>query len=167
MKEVDIINKVRNHLAKMHVTQVGLKGKFYVVWLQFRDFKDAKKVITDAGRGQVTWHSAPKVKKQSELAQGERPERDNPDGWAAHIVTDSTLQHGADVVALLVGPTYPANKYIAEEMPAVANEGDQLKSQLVYYRIRHEVDTTKKLINALDKLLPNVILHLSSLIFHQ
>lgn len=55
IKEINIVKSVRHFRVKMHVTQVGPEGKFYVVWLQFRDFKDAKNVIIDARKGQVTF----------------------------------------------------------------------------------------------------------------
>ena len=55
IKEINIVKSVRNFRVKMHVTRVGPGGKLYVVWLQFRDFKDVKNVIIDARKGQVTF----------------------------------------------------------------------------------------------------------------
>lgn len=154
LKEVGIIKDVRNNLVKMTIIQAGPDNRFYIAFLQFRDFNEAKKIIIGAGKGLITWEKAPIVKPQSELAQGERPARDKPDGWQAWVITDSTLQHGADIMVFLQRPTNPLNKYYNKAMPEPAKEGDVLQSQLVYYKIREDVTTTKQLINGLNKLRP-------------
>lgn len=51
-------------------------------------------------------------------------------------------------------PTNSLNKYHNKAMPEPAKEGDTLQSQLVYYKIREDVKTTKQLINGLNKLRP-------------
>lgn len=149
-----IIKDVRNNLAKMTITQVGPDNRFYIAFIQFRDFNEAKEIIIGAGKGLITWEKAPIVKPQSELAQRERPARDKPDGWQAWVITESTLQHGADIMVFLQRPTNPLNKYYNKAMPEPAKEGDVLQSQLVYYKIREDVTTTKQLINGLNKLRP-------------
>lgn len=50
LKEVGIIKDVRNNLVKMTITQAGPDDRYYIGFLQFRDFNDAKKIIIGAGK---------------------------------------------------------------------------------------------------------------------
>ena len=154
LKELDLIKKVRNHRVKMTITPAGDGDNFYIGFLQFREYQEAKKLIYDAGQGLVTWDPTPIVKPQKELADGERPAQDIPHGWRAWVITDGTIEHGADIMVFLARPTEPWNKSREKIMPGPAKEGDVLPSQLVYYKIAAEVKTTKELISGLAKLRP-------------
>ena len=108
LKEIEIIRKVRDNRVKMTITQAGPDNKFYIAFLQFRDFQEARKIITGAGKGLITWEPAPVVKPQNEPAQGERPARDRPDGWQAWVITDKSIQHDADLMfSFSDRPTWP------------------------------------------------------------
>ena len=108
MKETNIIKKVHDSPVKMTITQAG---RYYIGYLRLRDFNEAKKIIIGAGRGLVTWEPVPRVKTQSELPQYERPARDTPDGWQACIITDTTIDHGANIMVFLQRPTNAMNKF--------------------------------------------------------
>ena len=154
LKELRIIKDIRDHRVKMTITQAGPENSYYVTFLQFHEFVEAKKIIIGAGKGLVTWEPATIVKSQSELAVGERPARDTPHGWQAWVITDSTLQHGADIMVFMRRPQNPYNKYHSKPMPEPAKEGEKLQSELIYYKIHEEVATVKNLINGLNKLRP-------------
>ncbi len=154
MKEIDIINKVRNNRVEMTITQASPDERFHVAFLRILDFKDAKKTIVNAGKVLITWDRTPIIKPQSELAPRERPAKDNPWGWAAWVITDTTIEHGADIMIFLKRPTNAENKYRDKEMSAIAKKGGVLQSQLVYLELRIQVKTAKLLINALDDLKP-------------
>lgn len=71
------------------------------------------------------------------------------------MITDSMLQHGADVMIFLRRPSETDNnKYMDHKMPDVVKEGDILEHQMVYYKIRIEAETTKQLIKSVGKLRP-------------
>ena len=154
MKELDLIKKIRNRHVKMTITPAGEDERFYLGFLQFRDFQEAKKLINDAGQGLITWDPPPVVKPQNELAQEEHPFQDRPHGWRAWVITNSTVQHGADVMVFLERPTESWNRYSNKKMPGPASKGDVLQSQLVYYKIFAEVETTERLIKGLAQLRP-------------
>lgn len=137
----------------MTITQAGPGGKFYIAFLQFRDFKDAKKIIVDSGRGLITWTPPPIIKPQSELAQGEKPARDTVHGWRAFVITDTTFQHEADIMMLLERPSPTSeNKYKDKEMPPAYKEGDVLNHELVYYKITPNIQVTRGLVNSVNSL---------------
>lgn len=136
----------------MTVTQAGPDNDYYIAFIQFPDFGEAKKVITNARTGLVTWDPPPTVKPQHELATGERPEKDNPWGWEATIQTDTVIEHGADIMVLLKRPTDAANKYMDKEMPAPNKKGDVLRSQMVYYKIQPQATVIKGLLKSMDEL---------------
>ena len=152
MMELEMIKKIRDTPAKLCVIDADARGEFYVVIMQFREFRDAKRIITSAGTGKVTWQPAPEVKPQSELAKGEHPARDTPDGWNAWVIENPLYDHGGDVLCLLRRPLNDANVYKTKKMPPVAKKGAKLNSQFVYYKIYPQVEVTKKLLNGLAKL---------------
>ena len=154
LKEVEAIKKLRNLPVKMTVVQASPDNSGYVAWMQFSDLKEYKKVIVSAGKGLVTWEPAPVVKPQSELAQGEKPARDLPHGWSAWLITDGSFQTGgSDLAFWLKRPSAAGNnKYKDKAMPPAAKPGDLLKSQMVFFKIRTEVTTTKQLLNTLNSL---------------
>ena len=53
----------------------------------------------------------------------------------ARILTDSTIQHGADIVVFLQRPKDPCNKYCDQKIPEPPKEGEKLETQLVCYSI--------------------------------
>lgn len=150
LKEVDMIKEIRNHPIKMTDIQAGPDNSYYVALMQLQDFKNFKKVIISAGKGLVTWEPAPIVKPQSELAVSEKPAKDTPQGWSAWLITNGSQQHGADLTFFLKRPIDASNKYKDKAMPPIANPGDLLKSQMVYFKIRAEVTVTEQILNALD-----------------
>lgn len=109
MKDTNIIKNVRDPPVKMTITQAV--PDYYMGFLQFRDFDEAKKIIIGAGRGLVTWEPVPRVKPQSEPAPYERPARDTPDGWQVWIITDTTIDHCANIMVFLQRPTNAMNKF--------------------------------------------------------
>lgn len=50
------------------------------------------------------------------------------------MITDTTIQHGADVVVSVQRPTKDDHKYGDKEMPPAAKEGVVLQSIFVYYK---------------------------------
>ena len=139
-KELDIMKQMCNHRVKMTVTQAGPINNFYNAFLQFRDFNEAEKIIIGAGRGFIIWERVLIVK-----SQGECPPRDNPPNWQAWVITDKTIQHGADIMGFLQPPTEIQNNYRINIRPETAKEGEVLQWQLVYYKIHPEVKTTTHL----------------------
>ena len=136
----------------MTVTQAGPKNEYYLAFLRFPDFADAKKIIIGAGKGLITWEPPPVVKPQSELAPNEKPAKDNVTGWHAWIQTESLIQEGAHITVLLRRPADPYNKYVNKEMPAPHSHEDTLQSQMVYYKVGKDVSTTKALLKSMDHL---------------
>ena len=152
MVEVNLMKELRNRQIKMSVIQAGPDDSSYVALMHFQDFKDFRKVIISAGKGLITWEPAPIVKPQRELAQGEAPAEDKPDGWSAWLIIDASQRYGADLLFFLLRPTDNANKYKNKSMPPVPKPGDVLKSQMVYFKIRSEVKVTKRILLALNLL---------------
>ena len=150
--EIDTIKTLRKNRIKMTVTQAGPDNKYYLVFLQFPNFGEAKKIIVNAKQGLITWDPPPTPKEKWELAEGERPVEDNPWGWIAYIRPDTGLQHGAHLVAMIQRPENPENPTKDRPMPAPSKLGDTLQSQMVYYKVGFEVATTKALLKAGDQL---------------
>ena len=138
----------------MSVTQAGPNKEFYLAYLRFPDFAEAKRIIISAGKGLITWDPPPYVKPQSELAPNEKPAKDDASGWRAYVLTDTLIQEGAHITILLVRPQFPDNKTMEQEMPLTYDLGDTVQSQLVYYKIAKDTKTTKSLLKSLDQLRP-------------
>lgn len=152
LNEVNTIDRIRATPIKMTVTQAGSHKDFYLAFLRFPEFAAAKDILIRAGNGLVTWEPPPSVKHQSELAPNEKPARDDVHGWKAYIRTESLIQEGAHLTVLLKRPTDSSNKYMKKEMPTANKLGDTLQSQMVYYKVKKDVGTTKSLLNSLDLL---------------
>ena len=68
------------------------------------------------------------------------------------MITDSTVQYGADIMGFLQRPTNTQNKYRNNILPEAAKEGEVLQSQLVEYKICLEVKLTEQCQNGLNTL---------------
>ena len=145
-----MIEDIRNCPINMTVVQAGPDDSYYVALMHFQDFLEMKKMIVPAGKVLVTWEPAPIVKSQRELAQGEKPAKDRPDGWPAWVITNNSHQYGSDLVFFLKRPSNAANKYKDKAMPSVVKPGSTLKSQMVYLKIDTDVRVTKRILGALN-----------------
>ena len=68
------------------------------------------------------------------------------------MITDSTVQYGADIMGFLQRPTNIQDEYRNNILPEAAKEGEVLQSQLVEYKICLEVKTTEQCQNGLNTL---------------